>query len=460
MNKYKYFFKEKKVTQIGLGLLGRGLNDVIFLLENEVSDLIVTDKKTAEELASSVEKLKGYKNLTLILGEHRMEDFQNRDFILKSAGVPIDSPYIAEAKKNGIPIEMDSSLFAKLLPEGVTTIGVTGTRGKSTVTHLIGHILKKVVWESQTLPKVWMGGNIRDMATLPLLKDVKKEDYVVLELDSWQLQGFGESKISPHVAVFTNFMPDHLNYYGGDLDLYFGDKANIFKYQKEEDVLVVGEVLESNFQFSKSNFQSRKNIARKEIIPKDWAIKIPGEHNLSNIACAIEACRALNISDKQIKVGVESFGGVEGRLQFVKEINGIGIWNDNNATTPSATTAGLEALEGIRAKGQGTSFKNVILIVGGADKNLELDELVQKINETCKAVILLSGTGSEKIKNQKSKIKTEIKEVKSLEEAVVEALNIAESGDSILFSPGFASFGMFKNEYDRNDQFLAIVSRI
>ncbi|MDQ5950394.1 MAG: UDP-N-acetylmuramoylalanine--D-glutamate ligase [Patescibacteria group bacterium] len=439
MKDYKEFFKDKKVTQLGLGLLGRGVNDALFLLENGVSDLIITDLKTEAELQESVDKLKQFKNVTFKLGDHDIKDFEGRDFILKGAGVPLDSPYILHAKDKGIPIEMDASLFVKLLPADVTTIGVTGTRGKSTTTHLICHILKTA--GKHTL----LGGNVRDMATLPLIKEVREGDFVVLELDSWQLQGFGESKISPHVSVFTNFMDDHMNYYNGDMERYFVDKANIFAYQKTEDILVVGEALSQSVYFKNQTLNSKVLIAKNSTVPKDWKLKIIGEHNVANISDAIEACRALGIREAQIKEGVESFGGVEGRLQFVKESGGVKIWNDNNATTPEATIVALEALK-----------ENIILFCGGADKNIPIDDFAKKIVEKCKKIILLKGSGTEKLKP----LLRDFVEVSSLEEGVTEALKSAEGGGNFLFSPAFASFGMFKNEYDRNDQFLKIVEKL
>src|SRR3989344_154624 len=283
---YKDYFKGKKITIVGLGLLGRGVGDAQFLAECG-ADLIVTDLKSKEDLALSLRKLKKYKNITYRLGEHNLGDFKNRDMIVKSAGVPLDSPYIAEAKKNKIPVEMDASLFAKFTP--ATIVGVTGTRGKSTVTHLIAHILERAY------PKhVFVGGNVRGIATLPLLRKTKVGDIVVLELDSWQLQGFGEAKLSPNIAVFTNFLPDHLNYYKGDMRKYFDDKANIFKHQKEDEVLVLGEQLLKT-QEGRSFLDAKRKggpswvVARKSIVPKSWEIKIPGEHNLANIACAILA---------------------------------------------------------------------------------------------------------------------------------------------------------------------------
>jgi UDP-N-acetylmuramoylalanine--D-glutamate ligase len=459
MENYKEYFKGKKITQLGLGLLGRGAGDAVFLAECG-ADLIVTDLKNEGELKISVEKLKSFPNIILHLGGHCIDDFRNRDFILKGAGVPLNSIYIEEARKNNIPIEMDSSLFCKFLPEGVVTIGVTGTRGKSTVTHLINNILKTAGKSS------FMGGNVRDMATLPMIREIKAGDYVVLELDSWQLQGFGDSKISPHVAVFTAFMHDHTNYYQSTAEIsgherYFNDKSNIYLYQKKGDVLVVGEEIASVIA-GKPHGEGEIFIAGKFGVPKDWKPKIIGEHNLLNISCAIEACRALQISYEDIKKGVESFEGVEGRLQFMKEVNNVKIYNDNNATTPEATIAALTA---VSLKSQVSSLneiqKNIVLIMGGADKNLEIDVLVVEINKICKAVVLLPGSGSEKLSPKLiSYSATKLINVSNLEEAIKTGLSECVFGDTLLFSPAFASFGQFKNEYDRNDQFMKIISNL
>ena len=224
---YKRYFKNKKITVMGLGLLGRGIGVVKFLAEQGVK-LTVTDLKNKKELKLALDKLKKFKNIKYVLGEHKLDDFKNRDLIIRAANVPLDSVYIKEAQKNNIPIEMDASLFARL--SLATIIGITGTRGKSTVTKIIYNSLKKHSLKNRN---VFLGGNIKGIATLPLLKKAKKGDFVILELDSWQLQGFGDLEISPHISVFTNFMSDHLNYYKGDMQHYFDDKANIFKYQIE-----------------------------------------------------------------------------------------------------------------------------------------------------------------------------------------------------------------------------------
>src|SRR3990167_5586286 len=199
--KIKNYFKGKKITIMGLGLLGRGVGDAKFLEKNG-ADLLVTDLKSKKELKVSLDRLKKYKKIKYILGRHRFQDFRDKDMILKAAEVPLNSPFIMEAKKNNISIEMDASLFAKLAAlstSNVDMIGITGTRGKSTVTHLIYAILNEAF--KKTKRKVYLGGNVKGLATLPLLKKVKENDTVVMELDSWQLQGFGDSKISPHILL-------------------------------------------------------------------------------------------------------------------------------------------------------------------------------------------------------------------------------------------------------------------
>ena len=279
MDKAKAYFKGKKVTVMGLGLLGKGLGDTIFLAKCG-ADLTVTDMRTAIQLKTSLDALKKYKSIKFVLGEHRLEDFRDCDIVLKAQGIPLDSIYIAEARKNNIPIRMDDELFVSFLPEKVTVVGVTGTRGKTTVTSLIYHILKKAG------KKVHLGGNIRGVATLALLPKIKKGDIVVLELSSWQLQGFGESKIAPHVAVFTNFLHDHMNYYKNDVGAYFADKALIYKYQKVDDTLIIGESLQKKIPKS---YKGSLIVSKAIDMPKNWKPQIVGEHNIENIALAMHA---------------------------------------------------------------------------------------------------------------------------------------------------------------------------
>lgn len=438
---YCSHFKGKKITVLGLGLLGRGVGDTKFLAECG-AELIVTDLKTEKELESSLKELKAFPDIIYHLGEHQLEDFWNRDMILKAAGVPLNSPFIAEAKKHSIPVRMSADLLAEYA--NVKTVGVTGTRGKSTVAHMIAHTLRQV--GRNTL----LGGNIRGVSNLALLSQIRPDSILVLELDSWQLQGFGEAKISPNIAVFTNLLDDHKNYYP-DEETYFNDKAHIYRYQKPGDVLIVGRAV-LDMRLGKVKPPARIIIPKP--IRDDWKLKIIGEHNKENAAFARSALHELGLKEEEIKNGLESFEPVEGRLQFVREINGIKIYNDNNATTPDATIAGIAALSQKGFAGR------IILIIGGADKGLDPSNLVEfvKNKSLVSRVVLLKGTGTGKL--QLSGIEAETMTVDTLKEAVDHAYAGAKEGDVILFSPAFASFGMFKNEYDRGDQFVDLVNNL
>ncbi len=439
-------FRGKRITVMGLGLLGRGVGDARYLAECG-AELIVTDLKSREQLAESVAQLKSFKNVTFVLGEHRLKDFNNRDFILKAAGVLLDSPYIAEAKKNNIPVRMSADLFAEI--SGVMCIGVTGTRGKSTVTHMVHAILKEAG------KKVILGGNVRGVSNLELLKEVTPEHPVgypdaghiaVFELDSWQLQGFDVARMSPHTSVFTTFYNDHLNYYKGDIDAYLADKANIFLYQKPEDTLILGEQCAPTvIEKYGDKIKSKIVVVDESKLPDTWVLRIPGLHNRYNAALALAAARAIGVADSVSRRTLESFAGVPGRLELIAEKKGVKIYNDTTATTPEATLAALAALD----------QSHTVLIMGGADKSLDMNALLVKLAEV-KRVILLAGTGTSRI----LEFLPNASVFDTLSAAVDEAFLTAESGDTILFSPAFASFGMFKNEFDRGDQFNAIVQTL
>lgn len=448
---FQPYFKDKKITVMGLGLLGRGVGDVAFMAAAG-AEVVVTDLKSKDELQTSVDQLSEYKNITYVLGEHRTEDFENKDFILVAAGVPMDSKYLKHAVEAAVPLKQSAALFAELTE--IPVIGVTGTRGKSTVTHMIHHVLQTV-----TDGEVLLGGNIRGVSNLQLLHKVKEDSLAVMELDSWQLQGWGWSKRSPLISVFTNFMQDHLNYYQKEglteeeaMSLYFADKANIFKYQDESGVLItVPEVFDRAKQLSGVTLGQEVILADESLLPEDMILAMPGEHNKQNAALAYAALKATSLSDEEIFHGFATFGGVPGRLEYLGEINDVKIFNDNNATTPQATVRGLEAVGNV-------DDKAVILIVGGTDKGIDVSELVKAISTYCKHVILYSGTGTEKLKTLlPDSVSTE--EFELLTDCVDAAFRVGLPGDILLFSPAFSSFGKYyKNEYDRNDQFIAAVN--
>ena len=311
----KAIFAGKKITVIGLGLLGGALNDAIFLAKHG-TELTITDLKSAKELKSSLDKLKKFKSIKYVLGEHRLEDFKNADMILQPGNVPTDSPYLAEAKKNNIPVFVSESLFFQHLPAGVKTIGVTGTRGKSTTTQLVYEILN-LDSQGRSLgnfgsrkdrPSVFLAGNVKNVSTLALLGKVKMGDIVVMELDSWALHGMGKIKQSPHISVFTNLMVDHQNFYKS-MDAYFADKANIFLYQKNDDSLVCGQEVLKLIQKKYKKYSGRAIVPDSGILglpESKWKIKLLGEHNRQNIAYAVTVARILDVPEKTIKKAVES----------------------------------------------------------------------------------------------------------------------------------------------------------
>jgi UDP-N-acetylmuramoylalanine--D-glutamate ligase len=234
-------------------------------------------------------------------------------------------------------------------------------------------------------------------------------------------------------------MDDHLNYYKSDRAAYLFDKAQIFINQTPSDTFVVSDQVLPQLDAYKHVVQSHVSVARAGKIE----LSVPGEHNQLNAACALEAARALGIDDDVSFAALKNFKGVEGRLQFVREVRGIKIYNDNNSTTPDATIAALNAVGG----------PQTLLIMGGADKGLDMSALLARLPEQ-KRVVWLAGTGTDKA------IPADAVVYDRLESALQDVMGYAVDGDTVLLSPAFASFGMFKNEYDRNDQFVALVTAL
>ncbi len=432
------YFKDKVVVQMGLGLLGRGVGDAEFIAKCAPKKFIVTDLKTEDELKESVDALKDL-NIEFIFGEHRVSDFRNADTVLKASGVPLDSEYINEAKRAGADILMSTAILAKYAQDmGVRVVGVTGTRGKSTTVQMIYDGLQKYRKDAN----VFLGGNVRGVSTLQLADKLKEGDILVLELDSWQLQGFGDLKVSPNIAVFTNFYEDHLNYYK-NMDLYFADKANIFKFQSlnKGDLLIVSDEVLDRVSIANPPIEPMA-VAR---IPQEWSLKVPGAHNRENASLALEALSELGLSTEEVKETLENFTGVEGRLEYLGEFDGVKIFNDNNATSPVATISALKAL---KDKGR------ILLVLGGSDKGLELNDLASCISSIASKVFLLAGSGTDKLKSLLNSYESEYSNLKDLMSSVKKQ---AQKGDIVLFSPAFASFGTFANEYERGDEFKRIV---
>jgi UDP-N-acetylmuramoylalanine--D-glutamate ligase len=468
-------FKGKKITVMGIGLHGGGTATIRFF-SGLGAKVIATDMKSEKDLKASLDKMKDLKNITYILGQHRTEDFTNVDMVVKGPAITWNSKQIQAAIKNKIPVEMDSSIFFKLCK--LPIIGVTGTKGKTTTATLIAEILKT------SGKKVFTAG-IGQKPVLSVLDEIGKEKngIVVFELSSWRLSALGRAGLSPHIAVITNIHRDHLNYYGS-MEKYIADKKYIFVNQKPDDFVILNydnestRVLADNtnsnviffsaepFRGPTSKIAKRSdlfadndkiiyadNLGQKQICDIN-DIKLRGGHNIGNILAASAAVLAFGIAPEKICESIKLFKGVPHRLEFVREVGGVKFYNDTAATIPDAAIAAL-----------GSFSEPIILIAGGADKNLEFKDFAKKISEGVKKVILLKGEATEKIKKEfnslgelnSGKIDSEFD---NMEKAVVRAKNIAASGDIILLSPGAASFGLFLNEFDRGEKFREAVGKL
>ncbi len=454
---YRQYFEGRRVTKQGFGVLGRGFGVVKFLLDSG-SDIIVTDMKPREYFEKQIEEIEVYKRennlqnkIEWVFGEHRMQDFEkeNCDFVIQASGVPKDNIYLAHAKENSLKVYQEGSLFAEIVKDKIKIIGVTGTRGKTTTTFLIYEILKNYFGT----PNVHLGGNVQGVATLELLKKIKQGDYVIMEMDSWLLQGFADIKFSPHIAVFTNFMPDHMNYYKNNMDEYFLDKSAIFSYQTSKDLLITHEKMRDRVESSES--AGEKIFVSDEEVDEDkvkYDSEILGEHNRYYITLAKHVAENLSITNESFLDSVRDFSGVAGRLEMIREIGGVKYINDTTATTGEASSVALDTFK----------EKSIILISGGRDKELNLSNYASKVidfknKNIIKKVILLNDdttTGTHKLLEIFDKHNfSDFVLVGSIEDGVGLAKENGVVNDVVLFTPAFASFGMFQNEYDRGERY-------
>ncbi len=462
------WFKGKRVTVFGIGLLGGGVGTIRFLVEHGAR-VIATDIKSREQLAHSLEQLRDLKNIEYVLGQHRQEDFSKVDMIIKTPQAPWTNKHIKLALSNHIPVEVDSSLFFKLCK--VPIIGITGTKGKTTTSHLIYHILKKA---GKNPIKIGIG----QMSVLDRLALLKKNSVVVFELSSWRLSGLTSAQLSPHIGVFTNFFPDHMNYYR-TMKEYLIDKKNIYIHQNPRDWFVCNQddetvgslckeakgnaivVASHHISEGRSVFCENGEIYMNDGIDINHAMSITacplrGAHNVNNVMCAMGAAFAYGIPQKTIVTAVKNFRGVAHRLEFVGEKKGVKYYNDTAATNPQSACAALDSFT-----------EPIILIAGGMDKNLEYAEFAKKIVEKVKGVVFIKGTATDKIVRlikkeiggeNRDKISFEI--VDAMDKAVEIAKIGAHKGDVVLLSPGAASFGIFANEFDRGNQFKKVVESL
>ena len=449
-------WRGKRVLVMGLGLQGSGMAAARYAAQ-QGANVRVTDMKAPEILAPSVRALAGLP-IEFVLGEHRPEDFLWAEMVIRNPGVPLTSPYLRLAREHGASIEMEIAIFFLACPGRI--IGITGTRGKTTTASLIYKILQ----DSGT--STVFGGNVAGVETLSLLPKITSGTLVVVELSSWQLEGLAPHRLSPPVAVMTNVYPDHLNTYIGMED-YAEAKANIFRHQHPDDLAIFnfdnpwtrrfGEEAPGQVWFTSIERGGSFKRGSTSISPFIFnETPLAGRHNLANVLLAATTTRLLGVPDEIIARAVRSFDGVAHRLEGVAVVNGVRYINDSASTTPMAGQVGVEAFEG-----------PIVLVAGGNTKNLPLDDWPATIIRRCRNVVLLAGTGTDELLPalQKEVAKQGVSDpvrgvFDNLDRALDTAVALTRPGDILLFSPGFTSFGMFLNEFDRGDQFVAYVCKL
>jgi UDP-N-acetylmuramoylalanine--D-glutamate ligase len=469
--------RDKHVLVMGLGVHGGGLGVVRFLLE-QGAHVTVTDLRKRDDLAATLQALQG-EPVTYVLGEHRMEDFRQADVVVRNPAVPRESPYLEEARVHGVPIEMEMTLFFALCPGPI--VGVTGTKGKSTTTVLLGEIAR------QHWPDTVVAGNIR-VSALEALPQIGPRTPVVLELSSWQLEGLGERGMAPQIAVVTNLSPDHMNRYPS-WESYVEAKKLIYRAQRPADWLVLNAgdpavrdfILDAPsraawFGLGLERHRGALRTADGKVLPLGggaallehgqvaWVgadgvlvqicpveqLVLPGRHNRANALAAAAAASLLGVLPQEIAAGIAAFRGLPDRLEVVRVLNGVTYINDTTSTAPAATVAALEALE-----------QPIVLIAGGADKALEFTGLAAAAAARVQTILLLEGTATDKMERALREAGARVAgRFDSLPAAVEQARAMARPGDVVLLSPGCASFGMFRHEFERGERFREVVQAL
>lgn len=453
ISEYLASLKHKKVAVIGIGVSNTPL--IKMLLRAEIS-VTACDKSSREALGDIADELESL-GAELRLGDDYL-DHLHHDVIFRTPGLRPDVPALEEARAQGAEITSEMEVFFKTCPCKI--IAVTGSDGKTTTTTIISELLKAAHYN------VYVGGNIGK----PLLADVagmEREDIVVLELSSFQLMTMNQS---PDIAVVTNVTPNHLDVHKS-MSEYIAAKENLFRYQSADALAVFNLDNDITRAFSETAPGRTVCFSRKEILAsgvylKDgviWSgdravlpiedILIPGTHNVENYMAAIAAVESL-VSDEVICKVAKNFGGVEHRIELVRELHGVRYYNDSIASSPTRTIAGLR------------SFKEkVILIAGGYDKKIPFDELGPEIISHVKYLVL-TGDTAPKIRAAVEEsagyngTNPEIVEYGDFDRAVLAAHQAAREGDVVIMSPACASFDKFKNFMIRGNAFKKIINEL
>ena len=431
--------KSSRVAIIGLGTSNIPLLDYLYNLNCDVT--IFSDNPIDIDLSKYHYKVytDGLTNLT------------GYDIIFRSPGCLPTREEIKKEIARGAYVTTEVEEVIKLTPSKV--IGITGSDGKTTTTTLIDLVLKSSGY------KTFLGGNIGN-PLFTKIKDMTKDDIVVLELSSFQLMGMD---VSPNIAVITNIVPNHLDKHK-DMNEYIEAKCNIYKHShgilvlnddnditkkliSNRDIRYFSRTHETNCFYTINGYIYHGN---KQILDCS-KLKLRGVHNYENICTCLCATYDLIDMDKALKAICE-FGGVEHRLEFVREIDGVKWYNDSVSSSPTRTIAGLNSYD-----------EKIVLIAGGYDKNLDYSPIAKPILEHVSKLILFGNTSNkiyDAVIREKKSENIEIYKEKTLNDVVNKARQVAVNGEIVLFSPASASFDMFKNFADRGTKFKELVNKL
>lgn len=456
----------KKVVVMGLGVHGGGLGVARYCAQAG-ADVLVTDLRSADVLADSIAALADVP-VAFVLGEHRMQDFATCDVVVQNPAVPATSPYLAAARAAGAAIEMEMTLFFRLCPAPI--IGITGTKGKTTTSTLTGFLLQ--TWRSDTV----LAGNMRisALAQLPL---ISPDTPVVLELSSFVLEGLDRAGLSPALAAITNIYPDHLDRYG-TMPAYIAAKAAIGRHQRSSDAVVLladdavlqqlatqmpGQVCwTSGHELSQEprtgdvwwheDCLCVATTTGVHIVAHAADVRLPGLHMRANVAMAVALALKAGMPADLIAPALQRFTGVEHRQEHVAVIGDHTFINDTAATVPDAAMVALACMP-----------KPIVWIAGGADKKVTFDELAACAATHVHQVVLLAGTATPALQAALVAHGMTARIVGTFDvfaDAVATAHACAPHPATILLSPGCASFGMFRNEFHRGEEFRTIVAAL
>lgn len=454
-------FSNKNVAIIGIGLEGK---DVLRFLSKKGAKVTVFDQKQKEEL--DLVDVRSLRFDVRCGPDYLKGGLQGFHYIVRSPGVRPDLPQILDAVKGGAKITSATNIFFSLCPAPV--IGITGTKGKGTTATLVYECLVKSLPAQAGGKSVYLAGNI-GKPYLELLPLLKPDDFVILELSSFQLI---DIERSPHIAVVLNITTDHLDWHK-DREEYVAAKENIVRFQTQEDYAVLMKDYETPASFAQKTRaavywasvkeQARGayvlhgkivvNIDKEEEVGSVDKLLLRGRHNWENVAAATCASYLAGATVEGIKKGVFSFKGLPHRLELVGTHNGITFYNDSFATSPAPVLAAVASFT-----------EPVILILGGSSKGLSYEEFGKELanRKHIKAVLIIGEVGPEIQKAMKEggftgKI---VAGGKNMVEIVQNAAYHAQPGDVVLLSPAAASFDMFKDYKDRGEQFKKEVGRL